>query len=336
MIDRYYYYLLDNDSRILYDRIIDGIKHRCADISCKGLAVNASDVPAITNAVEYDNPELFYVDFAKFGFHHSYNSGNIDSVSIKYLYTVEDTFSLQAIADMSCKKIISKAELVGCTDLQKVWRLHDFLIDNVEYFHESLTRPGTFEWYRAKSILGMLLDKKAICSGISRAFKYILNQIGIRSIVVAGTAIDENNNMDGHEWNIVSIAGKSYHIDMTWDITESTQKRRSYNYFNLNDKLIFKDHFTDSILPKCCYDDDNFFVRNLAVISSKKALRKYLRNGFPRFYGDYYYRVDCSCDLKEVVDQIEKYIIEQSNRSLTWETIINERQKIIRIMVNNG
>ena len=335
MTDRYYYYLLNDDSRILYDRILDGIKHRNAEISCQGLVVAVSDASNIINAVEYDNPELFYVDFAESKLVYS-NPKRLDSVTFKYLYTIDDTFFLQAVVDKSCKQIISKAELVGCTDLQKVWRLHDFLVDNVEYFDESLTRPGTFEWYRANSILGLLLDKKAICSGISRAFKYILNQIGVRAIVVSGFAVDENNKKEGHAWNIVSIASKRYHIDMTWDITESTGKRRSYNYFNLSDKLIFKDHFTDSVLPECCYDDDNFFVRNLAVIGSKKALRKYLRNGFPRFCGDYYFRVDCSCALRDVADQIEKYIVENSNRSLTWETIINERQNIIRVMVNNG
>lgn len=338
MTDRYYYYLLNADCRILYDRLLDGIKKRCDKVLCKDLSVCIDDVPLIISAVEYDNPDLFYVDFSKSQFCYSNESKKASSISIEYLYSVTDTFALQAIVDSSCKAIISKTSIVGCSDLQKLWKVHDFLIDNVDYFQEVLTQKGSFEWYRASSILGLFLDKKAICSGISRALKYILNQIGLRAIVVAGFAIDQNNKKVGHEWNIVSISGKKYHLDMTWDITESVGTLRSYNYFNLNDELIFKDHYTDSVLPECKDNDENYFERKGAVIHGKKDWVRYFNTSHDRLIGDYYVRFTYPCDLNHEVKRIEELIVNRRKITgiINLQSLINERQSIVRVVVKNG
>ena len=336
MIDRYYYYLLKDDCRILYDNMLDGIKRRYSEINCNGQVVCVDDVTATISAVEYDNPDLFYVDFAKYHLNYSEETKRVLSIQFTYLYSVADVFSLQVIVDKSCQTIISKISVNGCSDYKKVCKLHDFIIDNVEYFKEALAMPGSFEWYRAGSILGLFLDKKAICSGISRAFKYLLNRIGLRAIVVAGFALNQNDQKEGHEWNIVLINGKSYHIDMTWDITESFDNRRSYNYFNLSDKLIFRDHFTDSDLPKCCYDDDNYFERNLSAFKNKKSFNKYIGYAYSRCSGEFYARIDYNCDINEEAKKIENYISEHYIRSLVIRTIIYKRQNIIRVLVSNG
>ena len=46
-----------------------------------------------------------------------------------------------------------------------------------------------------------------------------------------------------HTWNIVRINGKYYHLDATFDNTLGNDKKEiRYDYFNLDDQQIFRDH----------------------------------------------------------------------------------------------
>ena len=63
-------------------------------------------------------------------------------------------------------------------------------------------------------------------------------------------AICGNNPEKGikyrHTWNIVKIGGTYYHLDATFDNTLGKHsfgaKEIRYDYFNLDDKNIFRDH----------------------------------------------------------------------------------------------
>ena len=336
MTDWYYYYQLNNKCRDLYKRLLSGIEHRHMRIMCDDLEIDSLELPGILHAVEYDNPHLFYVDYSNLEYHTVLNK--VFGVQIKYLYSEKDCKELQAVIDKSLKRIIERIAVNECSDLQKVWKLHDFLIDNVSYFHDALSHENTFEWHRAHSILGLFLDKRAVCSGISRAFKYVLNKIGVRSIVVDGTALNEKNETEGHEWNIVKIGDFSYHIDLTWDIAMSLDGLRSYDYFNLSDDLIFKDHFTNSKLPVCHSDKDNYFSRNGYVINNQQDWGRYFAVCESKKYGDYYVRIDYQCDFNKEIERIQKYIMKQNAFFKTVEMKIytDNRQGIIRVKVLNG
>lgn len=49
-----------------------------------------------------------------------------------------------------------------------------------------------------------------------------------------------------HTWNIVKIGGQYYHLDVTFDNTLGKHslagQELRYDYFNLEDKKIFRDH----------------------------------------------------------------------------------------------
>ena len=280
---------------------------------------------------------MFFVDFSKYHYSDVVGAGKIDSLLVSYLYSVDDCGLLQDVVDNSFRKIVAMSSLEGCSELEKTWKIHDFFIDNIGYFSETINKVGTFEWFRAQSILGVFLDKKAVCTGISKAFKYIMNQIGVRSIVVEGTAINQNNIKEGHTWNIIKIDDNNYHIDITWDVSESENGIRSYNYFNLTDKLIFLDHFTKSNLPVCASEKDNYFSRNESVIHNRRDWDRYFSNSYAHLFGDYYVRIDYPCDLENEIERIKEHIIKRSGcNSLSVEITINDRQRIIRVTVRNG
>ena len=134
--------------------------------------------------------------------------------------------------------------------------IHDWIVENVEYdfyFCDVLDKTifeqteEENEYYlnsNANNIYGAIVEKKAVCSGISDAFKYICNKCDLEAMSVEGTATE------GHAWNVVSIYGTYFLIDCTWDIeTESgygtrlvlsednsytLKSREKYSYFLIN------------------------------------------------------------------------------------------------------
>ena len=337
MTDRYYFYLLNKDCRLLYDRILVAINQRKTRVNCNDLKIDCSNVPEIYKAIELDNPSIFYVNFFNYKYLFHQGTNEVNSIQIGYLYSTADCSSLQTFVEESVQKIMARLSFENCTEFQKAWRLHDLIIGNVDYFHEALSKEKSFEWHRAHSILGLFLDKKAICSGISKAYKYLLNQIGVRSIVVDGMALDQNNMKVGHNWNIVKIDGENYHIDITWDITNSEKELKSYDYFNLKDEQIYRDHFTERRFPICSSVKDNYFDRNGFAIRNKLDWKRYFAESYTKLFGDYYVRIDYSCDLEEEAKRIEQHMIScRTNESPSWRKFINERQRIIRITIQNG
>lgn len=55
----------------------------------------------------------------------------------------------------------------------------------------------------------------AVCDGYAKAFKYLINKLGLRCVEIVGNYYD-NNNPQPHAWNAVYILGKWYHVDPTF------------------------------------------------------------------------------------------------------------------------
>ena len=77
-------------------------------------------------------------------------------------------------------------------------------------------------------------------------------------------AICGNNPEKGikyrHTWNIVKIGKKYYHLDVTFDNTLSSEDIR-YDYFNLDDRNIFRDHEPLIAPAPSCTDNDHFYYK---------------------------------------------------------------------------
>ena len=71
-----------------------------------------------------------------------------------------------------------------------------------------------------------------------------MNRIGIDCRTIHGMAKDNENGY--HSWNIVKIGNTWKHTDVTWDLNITCDSERkdkiSYDYFNISNKEIQKDH----------------------------------------------------------------------------------------------
>ena len=111
--------------------------------------------------------------------------------------------------------------------------LHDSVVKSVAYDYDAVKKKGC---YNAHSIVGVFLEKRAVCEGIAKAFKLLCNQFDIKCIVVLGQA-DKKRVFDQdsyHAWNLVKIGNESYYVDVTWDnLYDEGFRHISYDYFNI-------------------------------------------------------------------------------------------------------
>lgn len=180
--------------------------------------------------------------------------------------------------------ILSK--VAGKTEFEKELSLHDILARNVLY--DDVAKDNLLKFHaQSNTILGVLFYKTAVCEGIAKTFKFLLNALDIKCIVVKGKATDDlSGNLSAdtlHAWNMVKIDGKPYYVDLTWDISSSDKNMLCHYYFNLSDDDISVDHAISPDLPKCRSNNENYYYKNGLIVENKSDLRgiiyKRIQNG---------------------------------------------------------
>ena len=121
--------------------------------------------------------------------------------------------------------------------------VHDYIINNVDY-------DTTLSYQNIYNIYGTLVNKKAVCAGYAKTFKYLMDSLEIPCISVIGKATNSEGRTENHEWNYVQINQKWYAIDTTWDDPVSTtgyvSNKSKYEYFLKGATEMAKDHTTSS------------------------------------------------------------------------------------------
>ena len=88
-----------------------------------------------------------------------------------------------------------------------------------------------------------------------------------------------------HTWNVVRLSGQYYHVDATFDNSLQRGAPR-YDYLNLDDSHIFRDH-EPLVLPiPACTDTKSFYYRSCSFTRPEeleKRLQQALRKKQPVF-----------------------------------------------------
>ena len=93
-------------------------------------------------------------------------------------------------------------------EVEKALLLHDRLALLCDYDYTGYISGNHSE--HIYDIYGVFVDKKAVCQGYAEAYDYLLECVGIKSEICVSDALN-------HAWNIVTIGGQKYHVDVTWD-----------------------------------------------------------------------------------------------------------------------
>lgn len=180
----------------------------------------------------------------------SWTEGSITytmDITIEYKKTKEEMLMMKAKAEQKSAEILKNIIKPDMKDYQKALAIHDYIVNNSNYDEENYNKDTVpAESY---TDYGILINGKAVCEGYAKAMFRLLNEAGIKTLYVTGTA-------DGipHAWNIVQLGGEYYHIDATWDdpLTGGRGSVLSHDYFNITDSVMAKDHIWDrSKYPEC-------------------------------------------------------------------------------------
>ncbi len=141
----------------------------------------------------------------------------------------------------------------------KAFYLHEWIVRTAEYdtsakdlTYEQVMDRGKEDLYNA---YGVLVDRRAVCSGYAKAYQLLLQRIGIECRRVSG---------GNHTWNIVRLNGKYYHVDVTWDdpiANGSVFSDSCHDYFCVSTREILQTHQIDpeENIPDCSDESDDFY-----------------------------------------------------------------------------
>ena len=159
--------------------------------------ISADDFPALKTFIWYEMVDAFHV----YSIGGTSYGGIIKDLNIGYRMNSTDFKKKYDLSISVSDGIINDLKKSTLSDTYKALLVHDRLVTHCEYVDGLLLSP---------TMAGALAEGKAVCSGYARAYKYMMNELGIECTLCGSDALN-------HEWNIIKIDGKPYHVDTTWD-----------------------------------------------------------------------------------------------------------------------
>ena len=181
-------------------------------------------------AFAYDNPQFYMLENG-YGLTFSYSAGTYIAtvtnftphISLDYK-DLPDRTRAEAVIEAKYNEYANLVSSVS-TDYDKIRLVHDKMLAERDY---SFVPDGVGGFMfdenpYAHNILGVmdLSTHGPVCESYAKAFSYILNRLGLQSIMIVGVAGSGGSGGGGHAWNMVNIGGSYYYVDPTWDDLET-------------------------------------------------------------------------------------------------------------------
>lgn len=231
--DYYFYNQLTENGKIIYNTIegnLDNMKSGEYTINFgtkfneslqteEGKAQLKVDFQAAWDALALDNPKIFFIDVTKLYLTIESTTIGADTTCTAYIgpedgenYLIdgiksEDIDEYEQTLEAIRSNVVANA--TG-SDYEKAKQVHDALVDEISY-DETLSRTHTHDIY------GALVEKSVVCEGYAKAYKYLLDGLGIPCVLVSGQGTNSKGETEEHIWNYVFLEGKWYAVDVTWD-----------------------------------------------------------------------------------------------------------------------
>ena len=198
--------------------------------------------------VRMDHPEIFWS--VKFSYRYYKDSDHAEMIP-EYLFKKAQIAEHRTAMESRIKKLTRQAEKLS--EQEKLLFIHDFICENVKY--DKLKKAYSHE------IIGPLGQSVGVCEGIAKTVKVLCDALGIWCII----ALCDNNPEKGikyrHMWNVIRRDGKYYHLDATFDNSLGKEGIIRYDYFQLGDSQVFKDHEPVIYPVPACTDGDRTYYR---------------------------------------------------------------------------
>lgn len=253
-MEPYYYNKMTKQQQAAYHAILQGVLAISDEFQIPRL--EAEDLYNVFFRLRLDHPEIFWVPGYKYKYYP--DSPNLIFVP-EYLFEKGKIKEHQKAMKVRVDKLVRPAMNLPEWDKEKY--IHDFICENVHY--DKLKKPYSHE------IIGPLGQGVGVCEGIAKSVKILCDALGIWCIITVCGNNPDKGIKHRHTWNIVKIGGKYYHLDATFDNTLGKDEVR-YDYFNLDDKSIFRDHEPLIVPAPACIDGDHFYYKEKKLSFTKK------------------------------------------------------------------
>lgn len=245
----YYYLELDTAQKQAYTAIRENIYAFPVQIEIP--APESGSLSQVLDALLCDDPYLFMFD-----------SGSLMTVGKHnyfvpdYLMGIEKYENIKAQVEKAADSLL--VGLPESSDFDKELFIHDAIINSCVYSDEDIVFESTVE--------GVFLEKKAKCSGYSKAFKLLLEKAGIESVLIHGTATDYDGKAVKHMWNAVNLDGNWYFTDVTWDdpVSDNGENLCRHTFFNMNTAMLTRTHSEYSFTYPCTDSTQYYYAHNNA------------------------------------------------------------------------
>lgn len=246
MREQHYYAQLDKRERGAYEAMYGGFLNLDRVIRAPRLSGEA--LSRIFFQVRLDNPMIFYV--TGFSYRFALDASHVELLPV---YLFEKGKILEHRKAIQARVARLTRPLQGKSEEEKERFIHDFLCDSVRY--DKLEKPYSHE------VIGPLTTGVGVCEGIAKTAKLLCDAVGLACIVVICDADRANGVKYRHAWNVVRVGGQWYHLDATFDNSLSLCGVRRYDYYNLDDRRIFRDHRPLIYPAPPCTDSGRFYYK---------------------------------------------------------------------------
>lgn len=297
--------------------------------------VDMDESKTLYNAFFYDNPHFFYVSnvYGLEGYEQD-GTAHYNKLVLTYTMDAESRASAKKQLDTAVDAILHDRPQTR-DEFETELYLHDRLVSGCTY--DTAAADAGFDAAPASySAYGALVDGKAVCEGYARGMQLLFKRCGISSTLVFGKSV---KNGEQHMWNLVTINGKDYHLDATWNDSDD---RKRHNYFNVTTQQIELSHriAEDQLgVVKCAATEDNYYMRNGLYVDTydRQTIAKIIADRI--INGDDYIELFFSADKfdsallflksrRAAEEMIEPYLAE-SGASLWEYTLYGETEEHI-------
>ena len=195
--------------------------------------VPTAELDRLMLLLNYECPELIHVTGDYSTVYADQQEETVSSVRFYYNMTPEEyPVNLRRTEDFLAGL---RETLEGRSDSEKEQYVYDMIFSECVYDEKSAN---------AGSVYGALIEHRARCEGISKAFMWCMRELGIECITVMGEPTwDTTALYTNHSWNLIRLGDNWYHVDLTADNLQNDEVRNNpplYGFLNVDDSFVYQ------------------------------------------------------------------------------------------------
>ncbi|MBR1592042.1 MAG: hypothetical protein IJ666_03410 [Ruminococcus sp.] len=200
---------LSEQDKASYDNIYNTLMSGNIDVKFD-VKYTAEEIEHIYQCFSEDHPEIFWLTKGYLITYDDTSSG----LSLCFVNDIDsgNLAEYRTRFEEEAQNILSRLPQ-DASLYEQILFIHDYIVRHTKYASDYVSIPYE-DSHMYYSAYGCLVQHYCVCSGYTKAFQYLMHEIGVPCGSVSGFA---TRNGEAHKWNYVKYEGEYYWIDVTWD-----------------------------------------------------------------------------------------------------------------------